>query len=140
VDSHVEQIVNLLEEKGELENTYIIYTSDNGFQLGQHRLWVDKRHMYENDIRIPFIITGPGIPKNVTTDLPVLNVDIAPSIYDSSLAKHRLLRTWMVVPLSHICCLFREKLKERDQPKTRTTEKISSYPTTEKERNPVACM
>jgi arylsulfatase A-like enzyme len=82
VDSHIEQIVNLLEEKGELENTYIIYTSDNGFQLGQDRLWADKRHMYENDIRVPFIITGPGIPKNVTTDRPVLNVDIAPSIYE----------------------------------------------------------
>ena len=82
VDAHIEQIVNLLEQKGELENTYIIYTSDNGFQLGQHRLVGDKRHLYENDIRVPFIITGPGIPANVTTDRPVLNIDIAPSIYE----------------------------------------------------------
>lgn len=81
VDAHIGQIVELLEEKGELDNTYIIYTSDNGFQYGQHRLPADKRNLYENDIRVPFIITGPGIPRNITTDRPVMNIDIAPSIY-----------------------------------------------------------
>jgi arylsulfatase A-like enzyme len=82
VDHHIGQIVDLLEKKGELENTYFIYTSDNGFQLGQHRLGADKRHLYENDIRVPFIIAGPGVPKNVTSYKPVLNVDIAPTIYE----------------------------------------------------------
>jgi len=62
VDEHVRQIVDLLEKKGELDNTYIIYTSDNGFQLGQHRLPSDKRHMYEADIRVPFVVAGPGFP------------------------------------------------------------------------------
>lgn len=81
VDEHIKQIVHLLDKKGELNNTYFIYTSDNGFQLGQHRLGADKRHLYENDIRVPFIIRGPGIPKNITTDRPVLNVDVAPTIY-----------------------------------------------------------
>jgi len=82
VDAHIEQIVDLLEQKRELENTYIIYTSDNGFQSGQHRLGSDKRHLYENDICVPFIITGPGIPANITTDHPVLNIDIAPLLYE----------------------------------------------------------
>lgn len=82
VDDHIGQIVDLLESKGVLENTYIIYTADNGFQLGQHRLGGDKRHLYEHDIRVPFIIAGPGVPKNVTSYRPVLNIDIAPSIYE----------------------------------------------------------
>ena len=82
VDEQVGMIVDLLERKGELDNTYIIYTSDNGFSLGQHRLGSDKRHMYETDIRVPFVVSGPGFPRNVTTDRVVLNVDIAPSIYE----------------------------------------------------------
>ena len=80
VDEQVGMIVDLLERKGELDNTYIIYTSDNGFQLGQHRLGSDKRHMYETDIRVPFVVSGPGFPRNVTTDRVVMNIDIAPSI------------------------------------------------------------
>jgi N-acetylglucosamine-6-sulfatase len=65
-------IVDLLEQKGQLENTYFIYTSDNGFNMGNHRLG-DKRHLYEADIRVPFVVVGPGIPQNVTSDRVVLN-------------------------------------------------------------------
>ena len=81
VDNHIAQIVELLERKGEIENTVIIYTSDHGFQLGQHRLAVDKRHLYEHDIRVPFIVaTGDGVKKS--SDDIVLNIDIAPTIYE----------------------------------------------------------
>jgi N-acetylglucosamine-6-sulfatase len=84
VDDHVRQIVELLDAKGELDNTYILYTSDNGFQLGQHRLLHDKRHLYENDVRVPYILRGPGIPKNATAkeECIALNVDIAPTFFD----------------------------------------------------------
>lgn len=72
VDRHIGAIMTLIEKKGELNNTYFIYTSDNGFNLGNHRLG-DKRHLYEADIRVPFVVAGPGIPRNVTTDRVVLN-------------------------------------------------------------------
>ena len=81
VDDYVGEIVKMLDEAEELDNTFIIYTSDHGFQLGQHRLPGDKRHLYEHDIRIPFVVRGPGVPENATNDKPILNVDVAPTMY-----------------------------------------------------------
>ena len=82
VDRHIELFVQALQDTGVYDNTYIIYTSDNGWQLGQHRLSYDKRQLYEHDIRVPFIVTGPGVPANVTSPAMVLNVDIAPTMAD----------------------------------------------------------
>jgi N-acetylglucosamine-6-sulfatase len=81
VDQHIDQFVKLLDQQGVLDNTIIIYTSDNGFQLGQHRLNHEKYHMYEPDIRVPFVVRGPNIPRNVSVDDIALNIDIAPTIY-----------------------------------------------------------
>ena len=89
VDNHIELFIQALRERGVYDNTWIIYTSDNGWQLGQHRLSYDKRQLYENDIRVPFIVTGPGVPSNVTSQAIVLNVDIAPTMVD--MAKSALL-------------------------------------------------
>mmetsp|Transcript_34422 Transcript_34422/g.75350 ORF Transcript_34422/g.75350 Transcript_34422/m.75350 type:complete len:564 (-) Transcript_34422:1057-2748(-) len=84
VDDHIGQIARLLEAKGELDNTIIIYTSDHGFQLGQHRLAVDKRHLYEHDIKVPFIaFSGRSAEKRTSNEI-VLNIDIAPTIYELS--------------------------------------------------------
>ena len=82
IDRHIEQFVNALKETDQLDNTIIIYTSDNGWQLGQHRVKGDKRLLYEHDIRVPMIIRGPGVPVGVTVDSTVLNIDIAPTICD----------------------------------------------------------
>ena len=84
VDDLVEAVFNKVEKMGNeiLDNTYFIYTSDHGFHLGQYGMGYDKRQLYENDIRIPFIIRGPNVPKNKTTDVFALNVDIAPTIVD----------------------------------------------------------
>ncbi len=81
VDQHIEQFISLLKERGVLNNTIIIYTSDNGFNLGQHRLLTQKSHMYEQDVRVPFIVRGPNIPKNVSSFDLVASVDIVPTIY-----------------------------------------------------------
>jgi N-acetylglucosamine-6-sulfatase len=81
VDQHIDRFVRLLEEQNVLDNTIIIYTSDNGFQLGQHRLAGDKRHLYEHDVRVPFVIRGPDIPRNATLDQIVLTIDIAPTMF-----------------------------------------------------------
>ena len=81
VDRHINEFVQLLQQRGVLDNTIIIYTSDNGFQLGQHRLRHEKYHMYEHDIRVPFVVRGPNIPKNHSVYDIALNIDIAPTIY-----------------------------------------------------------
>ena len=61
---------------------YDVRTSDHGFQLGQFCIPYDKREPYEHDIRIPLMVKGPGITKNVTLDQIVLNIDIAPTLID----------------------------------------------------------
>ncbi|MEQ2191270.1 hypothetical protein XENOCAPTIV_025214 [Xenoophorus captivus] len=59
VDDLVEKIVKKLEVRGELENTYIFFTSDNGYHTGQFSLPLDKRQLYEFDIRVPLMECFP---------------------------------------------------------------------------------
>jgi N-acetylglucosamine-6-sulfatase len=82
VDEAVERIINKLEALGELENTYIFFTSDNGYHLGLHRLFDGKGEAYEEDVRVPLLVRGPGIPEGVTLDHFALNIDFAPTITD----------------------------------------------------------
>ncbi|XP_076804772.1 N-acetylglucosamine-6-sulfatase-like [Clavelina lepadiformis] len=82
VDDLVAKVITALNDTGQLDNTYIIYTSDNGYHLGQFSLPIDKRQLYEFDLRIPFIVRGPGVSKNVTRVEPIVNIDIAPTIAD----------------------------------------------------------
>ena len=82
VDDMVEDLVARLEEQGLLNNTFILYTSDHGYHLGEFALPIDKRQPYEFDIRVPFILRGPGVAANTTSDDPVLMVDVAPTLFD----------------------------------------------------------
>jgi len=82
VDDMVESLINRLEEEEMLDNTYFIYTSDHGYHLGEFGMPIDKRQPYEFDIRIPMIIRGPTIAKNVTSKVPALMVDMAPTFLD----------------------------------------------------------
>jgi arylsulfatase A-like enzyme len=79
VDDMVETVVAALAETGRLEDTYVVYTSDNGFHMGEHRLFVGKTTAYEEDIRVPFVIRGPGIRPGRTVPQLVLNNDLAPT-------------------------------------------------------------
>ena len=79
VDDMIGRLVRTLEESGELDNTYIVFTSDNGFHLGQHRLTAGKWTAFEEDIRVPLIVRGPGVPEGRSLDHLVLNNDLAPS-------------------------------------------------------------
>jgi arylsulfatase A-like enzyme len=64
-----------------LENTYVIFTSDNGYHLGQHRMPAGKGTPYEEDINVPFMIRGPQIPTGIRLDgFLAGNVDIAPTL------------------------------------------------------------
>jgi arylsulfatase A-like enzyme len=79
VDEMVGNIVNTLKAQGKMRNTYIVFTSDNGYHIGQHRLGTSKTTAYEEDIRVPYIVRGPGVPAGRTLDHMVLNNDIAPT-------------------------------------------------------------
>ncbi|KAI0473343.1 arylsulfatase [Xylariaceae sp. FL0804] len=79
IDEMVEQVVEFLKQRGQMENTYIIYTTDNGFHEGNHRQLGGKGLPYIEDTNIPMIIRGPGIPKNVTSKMPSTHVDMAPT-------------------------------------------------------------
>ena len=79
VDEMVLKIVNKLREKGILENTYIIFTSDNGRRWGAHRFPGGKLSAYEEDIRVPFFMRGPGLKKGQIIDELTLNIDFFPT-------------------------------------------------------------
>jgi arylsulfatase A-like enzyme len=82
VDDMVGDLVKALHDSGELDNTYIVFTSDNGFHLGQHRLGAGKWTPYEEDIRVPLIVRGPGVPEGEILHHMVLNNDLAPTFAD----------------------------------------------------------
>src|SRR6185295_13747412 len=69
-----------LADTGQLERTVIIFTSDNGFLLGEHRILDQKYYPYEESIRVPLIIRGGGFPAGATAAQMVSNVDLAPTI------------------------------------------------------------
>ena len=80
VDRSVAELVARLRRTGELDRTLILFTSDNGFLLGQHREAQGKNLPYEEAIRVPLLIRGPGIPAGDSISTPVVNVDLAPTI------------------------------------------------------------
>ncbi len=83
VDEAIARVVDLLETTNQLSNTYIFFTADNGYHLGQGGLQIDKRGPWDYDARIPFIVRGPGVQKGVTIDnVPVTQVDLLPTFLD----------------------------------------------------------
>ena len=80
VDEMVEQVVLRLEEAGVLDNTHIFYTSDNGYHIGQHRLHPGKMLGFEEDIRVPLVWRGPGVPEGHTRQHATSHSDLAPTI------------------------------------------------------------
>ncbi len=80
VDDLIDGIFDALQDHPEvLANTYVIYTADNGFHLGQHRLPAGKTCGIEEDVNVPFIIRGPGIAKNKILNFPSSHTDLAPT-------------------------------------------------------------
>jgi N-acetylglucosamine-6-sulfatase len=78
VDGVVGAIVTALRDTGQLDSTYIIFASDNGYFLGEHRR-IDKSLAYEASIRIPLVVRGPGVPAQKVNHL-VINNDFAPTV------------------------------------------------------------
>ncbi|MDO9104780.1 MAG: sulfatase [Methylovulum sp.] len=76
----VENVVNVLKELGELNHTYIIFTSDNGFHQGQHQFNSGKNTAFEEDIKVPLVVRGPGVPVGASVNAITANVDFAPTL------------------------------------------------------------
>jgi N-acetylglucosamine-6-sulfatase len=84
VDEAINAIMNQLLASGALGNTYAIFTSDNGFMQGQHRLHQGKFVPYEPSVQVPLMIRGPGIPPGGITQTLASNIDIVPTILDAA--------------------------------------------------------
>ncbi len=84
VDQAVGRIVAALRRAGELDDTLIVFTSDNGFFHGEHRVPSGKVLLYEPSIRVPLIMRGPGIPAGLRLSQRVANIDLAPTIVDAA--------------------------------------------------------
>lgn len=82
IDEAVERIVQLLDRRGLLDDTYVFLTSDNGFQQGEHRLVFHKTTPYEESIRTPLVVRGPDVVAGAVRSELVLNTDIAPTVAD----------------------------------------------------------
>jgi arylsulfatase A-like enzyme len=78
----VQAIVDALQETGQLDHTYIVFTSDNGFHQGQHRLDSGKNTEFDEDLFVPLIVRGPSVPAGATVDHMTVNVDFAPTFVD----------------------------------------------------------
>jgi arylsulfatase A-like enzyme len=84
VDDNVGRLLDYLDAEGLRENTIVVYTSDQGFFLGDHG-WFDKRFMYEETLRMPFLMRYPGRIKPGSTNRDmILNIDFAPTFLDAA--------------------------------------------------------
>ena len=90
VDEAVAAIVKRLARAGELDNTYVIFTSDNGYMQGEHRVPLGKMLPYDPSTQVPLLIRGPRIPRNRSSKALVGNIDLAPTILDATPARARI--------------------------------------------------
>jgi arylsulfatase A-like enzyme len=108
VDEAVGEIVRALEATGELNRTYIIFTADNGFFHGEHRVPNGKVLLYEPSIHLPLLIRGPGVPRNQQRTQLAVSVDWAPTI----LAAARASASGRVLDGTSLWPLIRDPRKE----------------------------
>jgi N-acetylglucosamine-6-sulfatase len=89
VDEAVAAIVGELRRAGELDDTYVIFTSDNGYMQGEHRVPLGKMLPYDPSTQVPLMIRGPRIPRGRRTKALVGNIDLAPTVLDATPAEAR---------------------------------------------------
>jgi len=102
IDEAIERLYHELESLGELENTYIFYTSDHGYHLGQFGLVKGKAFPFDVDTKVPFLVRGPRIRGGSLFQNPVLNIDLAPTFLDiGGVAQPEHMDGKSIVPLFH---------------------------------------
>ncbi len=81
LDAQVGRILAALDETGQRDNTLIVYTADHGLAVGSHGL-MGKQNCYEHSLRIPFILSGPGVPEGQGSEAPAQQYDVFPTLCD----------------------------------------------------------
>ena len=79
VDDGIRAVVHAVEAAGELDRTVFVFTSDNGYEQGEHRFPSGKSVVYEPSIRVPFYVAGPGFRPGTTVRTPITFADVAPT-------------------------------------------------------------
>jgi N-acetylglucosamine-6-sulfatase len=87
VDDHVKRLMAILKKTHQDKNTLVVFVSDNGWLQGQHRIPGDKFLPYEESLRVPLILRGPGVPKGKTVRGQVSNIDFAATLLDVAHAR-----------------------------------------------------
>lgn len=87
VDEHVRRLVATLRRTGQERNTLILFTSDNGWLHGEHRVPGDKFLPYEESLRVPLLLAGPGVARRRTVGGQVADIDLAPTILAAARAR-----------------------------------------------------
>ncbi|MGP3949913.1 sulfatase family protein [Streptomyces sp. 7N604] len=82
VDAMIGHLEDELKAKGLADNTYIVFSSDNGFHMGEHRLRPGKQTAYDTDIKVPMMVTGPGVPAGAHVPQLTENVDLNPTFQE----------------------------------------------------------
>jgi N-acetylglucosamine-6-sulfatase len=87
VDDHVKRLMKILKATHQDKNTLVVFVSDNGWMQGEHRIPGDKFLPYEESLRVPFILRGPGVPAGRTVKGQVSNIDFAATLLDVANAR-----------------------------------------------------
>jgi N-acetylglucosamine-6-sulfatase len=86
VDAMIGALREAVEAIGAADNTYFVFSSDNGYHMGEHRLMPGKMTAYDTDIHVPLIVTGPGVPAGSAVEEIVQNIDLCPTFTELGFA------------------------------------------------------
>src|SRR6202030_23788 len=86
VDRMIGELQAAVAAIGATRNTYFVFSSDNGYHMGEHRLMPGKMTAFDTDIRVPLIVTGPGVPAGRTIEEIVQNTDLCPTFAELGFA------------------------------------------------------
>ena len=131
IDDMVRDIYVALKASGQLDNTYIFFTSDNGYHLGEHRQLAGKHTPFEEDILVPLLVRGPGIKPGRVIDKISGNIDIAPTIADltgSTIPGYVDGRSLAPLLKNNIVFSWREAFLLRREPQLDETASLNSIP------------
>jgi arylsulfatase A-like enzyme len=79
VDDLIAALEDAVSKANANDNTYFVFSSDNGYHMGEHMLMAGKQTAFDTDINVPLIVVGPGVPAGVTVDAIVENIDLCPT-------------------------------------------------------------